>query len=312
MASASPTATQSSRSATTFCSFLWNPFPRISLLASSLFASMSPCSTSVLNLFALGAFTSCSSIVCVFLSALGVLLFFVARKREKKKGEKSKRKEEKGEKSCFFDLCVWAFGVAAFLFLLSPKHSSFLSLPCLLSLSFSSLLVTNTRTCAIISCNPNLAPWENALAKALARLKTWSKRNLSIHNHTLIVCTMILPTVDHVLSAAPAPTHALCLLEKNITQFLWDGADGNRRRPMVDHTTLARPHIHGGLNCPLVKHIADSRRVALWTLALYSTEDWACALKKRVLDETGVNGTAFLHKCIPCTNHAQQIIAAFK
>ena len=123
---------------------------------------------------------------------------------------------------------------------------------------------------------------------------------------------MILPTVDHVLSAAPAPTHALCLLEKNITQFLWDGPDGNRRRPMVDRATLARPHIHGGLNCPLVKDIADSRRVALWTRALYSTEDWACALKKRVLDETGVNGTAFLHKRIPCTNHAHQIIAAFK
>ena len=36
---------------------------------------------------------------------------------------------------------------------------------------------------AIISCDPNVAPWENALAKALARLKAWSKRNLSIHNH---------------------------------------------------------------------------------------------------------------------------------
>ena len=93
---------------------------------------------------------------------------------------------------------------------------------------------------AIISHNPNVAPWENALAKALARLKAWSKRNLSIHNRTLIVHTMILPTVDRVLSAAaPAPTRALCLLEKNITQLLWDGADGNRRRPMVDRATLA-------------------------------------------------------------------------
>ena len=36
---------------------------------------------------------------------------------------------------------------------------------------------------AIILHNPNVAPWENALAKALARLKAWSKRNLSIHNH---------------------------------------------------------------------------------------------------------------------------------
>ena len=50
----------------------------------------------------------------------------------------------------------------------------------------------------------------------------------------------------------------------------------------------------------------------MWMRALYSTEDWACALKKRVLDETGANGTAFLHRRISHTNHAQQIIAAFK
>ena len=165
---------------------------------------------------------------------------------------------------------------------------------------------------AIISRDPNVAPWENALAKALTRLKAWSKRNLSIHNRALIVRTMILPTVDYVLSAAPAPSRALCLLERNITEFLWNDPDGNRRRPMVDCATLARPHNRGGLNCPLVKDIADSRRVALWMRALYSTEDWACALKKRVLDETGANATAFLHKRISDTNHAQQIIAAFK
>ena len=123
---------------------------------------------------------------------------------------------------------------------------------------------------------------------------------------------MILPTVDYVLSAAPAPSRALCLLERNITEFLWNGVDGNRRRLMVDRATLARPHDRGGLNCPLVKDIADSRRVALWMRALYSTEDWACALKKQVLDETGANGTAFIHKHISDTNHAQQIIAAFK
>ena len=73
---------------------------------------------------------------------------------------------------------------------------------------------------AIISRDPNVAPWENALAKALTRLKAWSKMNLSIHNHALIVCTMIASTVDYVLSATPAPSHALCLLERNITQFL--------------------------------------------------------------------------------------------
>ena len=81
---------------------------------------------------------------------------------------------------------------------------------------------------------------------------------------------------------------------------------------MVDGVTLAQPHVNCGVNCPLVKDIADSRRVALWTHALYSTEDWACALKKRVLDETCANGTAFLHKRMSGTNHAQQIIGAFK
>ena len=37
-----------------------------------------------------------------------------------------------------------------------------------------------------------------------------------------------------------------------------------------------------------------------------------CTLKKRVMDETGANATAFIHRCISDTNHAQQIIAAFK
>ena len=70
--------------------------------------------------------------------------------------------------------------------------------------------------------------------------------------------------------------------------------------------------MNGGVNCPLVKDIGDCRRVALWTRALYETKDWACALKKRVMDETGANGTAFIHKHISHTNHAHQIIAAFK
>ena len=123
---------------------------------------------------------------------------------------------------------------------------------------------------------------------------------------------MIVPTVDEVLSAVPASSRALCLLERNITEFLWNDPDGNRRGPMVDRATLARPHNRGGLNCPLVKDIADSRRVALLMRALYSTEDWACALQKQVLDETGANGTAFLHRRISDTNHAHQIIGAFK
>ena len=81
---------------------------------------------------------------------------------------------------------------------------------------------------------------------------------------------------------------------------------------MVDRATLVRPHDRGGLNCPLVKDIVDSRRVALWMRALYSTEDWVCALKKRVMDETGANATAFIHRRISDTNHAHQIIGAFK
>ena len=81
---------------------------------------------------------------------------------------------------------------------------------------------------------------------------------------------------------------------------------------MVDGATLARPHVSGNLNYPLVKNIADSRRVALWIHALYKTEDWACALKKQVLDETGANATAFIHRCISDTNNVHQIIGAFK
>ena len=45
------------------------------------------------------------------------------------------------------------------------------------------ILGPQDKTCylgAIILHNPNVAPWKNALAKALARLKAWSKRNLSI------------------------------------------------------------------------------------------------------------------------------------
>ena len=70
-----------------------------------------------------------------------------------------------------------------------------------------------------MSCDPNVVPWVNALTKPLATLKAWSIRNLFIHNHTLIVYTMIVPTVDYVCSAA-APTCALCLLERTITLFL--------------------------------------------------------------------------------------------
>ena len=81
---------------------------------------------------------------------------------------------------------------------------------------------------------------------------------------------------------------------------------------MVDGTTLAQPHNRGGLNCPFVKDIADSRRVALWTHAMCETEDCACALMKWVMDETGANATAFIHKRISDTNHAHQIIGVFK
>ena len=81
---------------------------------------------------------------------------------------------------------------------------------------------------------------------------------------------------------------------------------------MVDRATLARQHVNGSVNCSLVKDVADCRRAALWTRALYETQDWACALKKRVMDETFANATAFIHKRISDTNHAHQIICAFK
>ena len=116
----------------------------------------------------------------------------------------------------------------------------------------------------IISRDPDVAPWENALAKALTRLKAWSKRNLSIHNRALIVHTMILPTVDYVLSAAPAPTHALCLLEKRVTEFLWDGADGSKHHPMVYCATLARPHTSMVVS------------TAHWSSTLVIPEEWHC------------------------------------
>ena len=70
--------------------------------------------------------------------------------------------------------------------------------------------------------------------------------------------------------------------------------------------------MNGGVNCPLVKRIADCRRVRLLTCALCKTEDWACALMKQVMDETGANGNAFIYKHISGTNHAHQIIGAFK
>ena len=82
---------------------------------------------------------------------------------------------------------------------------------------------------------------------------------------------MIWLTVDYVLSAPQALTHARCVLERNITEILWNGADGNRQRPMVDGATLAQPLVSGGVNCPSVKDIADPRSAALRTHALCST-----------------------------------------
>ena len=113
IASASPRATQSSRSATAFGWFCGTPFPSISRSASSLFASMSPCVTRTFSSSTLCAFTS-------FLSVISVLSRALILEREKeKKGEKSKRKEEKGEKSCFlfcvFGLLEWLLFFFSFL-----------------------------------------------------------------------------------------------------------------------------------------------------------------------------------------------------
>ena len=41
---------------------------------------------------------------------------------------------------------------------------------------------------------------------------------MSLDNRTLVVCTMTLPTVDDMLSTAEAPSRALWVLEKNVTE----------------------------------------------------------------------------------------------
>ena len=63
---------------------------------------------------------------------------------------------------------------------------------------------------------------------------------------------------------------------------------------------------------------------AHWSKTLLIAEEWLCGhvhcakqktghvLMKQVMDETGANATAFIHKHISHTNHAQQIIGAFK
>ena len=139
MASASPRATQSSRSATAFGWFCGTPFPSISRIASSLFASMSPCPTRTSSSSTLCAFTSFLSVICV----LFLVFCCFWREKKRKKGEKSKRKEEKGEKSffiCVFGLLEWLLFFFSFL----PNHSSFLSLPSLLSLCSSHPFLSKT------------------------------------------------------------------------------------------------------------------------------------------------------------------------
>ena len=91
MASASPRVTQSSRSATAFGWFCGTPFPSISRIASSLFASMSPCVTRTSSSSTLCAFMSFFSVISVLFER--VLLFFEARKREKKGEVKEKRRK---------------------------------------------------------------------------------------------------------------------------------------------------------------------------------------------------------------------------
>ena len=56
---------------------------------------------------------------------------------------------------------------------------------------------------------------------------------------------MIVPTVDDMFSAAPSPTRALCVLERNVTEFLWNGGESNRRHPMMDGASLAQQHVKG-------------------------------------------------------------------
>ena len=101
---------------------------------------------------------SCLSFVC-FSSTFGVCCFWSEKKR--KKGE-VKEKRRKGRKELFLlFLCVWAFGVAAFLFLLSPK-SLFLSfLPCLLSLCPSHPFLSTTPLTLLVPSSRATQMWDH-------------------------------------------------------------------------------------------------------------------------------------------------------
>ena len=132
MVSASPSATQSSRSATAFGWFCGTPFPSISRIASSLFASMSPCATRASSSSTLCAFTSFLSVIWVLFEWLLSALLFLLRKKRKKRGE-VKEKRRKGRKELFF--CFVCLGFWSGCFSFSPFSQN--TLPFFLFLVFS-------------------------------------------------------------------------------------------------------------------------------------------------------------------------------
>ena len=140
----------------------------------------------------------------------------------------------------------------------------------------------------------------------------WSKRGLTIHNRVIIARSLIIPIVSYALSAASTNPRAVNVLEQQINRFLWDDPDGKKKKPLVDRATLTLPKDRGGLNCPLLRDVADARRLALWFRALYSREDWACALKQQVLSSMGKKGCAFLRKRYKGNTQSEQIINALK
>lgn len=89
------------------------------------------------------------------------------------------------------------------------------------------------------------------------------------HNQLCALCGIII-------------SREIDVLERQITQFSWDDADGSKRLPLMGRTKLALLKDKGGLNCPLDKVIADLKRFKLRFRVLYPKEDWGYELKQHV------------------------------
>ena len=71
------------------------------------------------------------------------------------------------------------------------------------------------------------------------RLSECEGRTPDAHYIAIQFCTLTQEDGTSAQHPKVAPSRALRLLERNITEFLWNDPDGNRRRPMVDRATLA-------------------------------------------------------------------------